>query len=181
MHARVRTPLVGALVLVAALVMTLRAPSAAADPLNGKIIFSDKRFPTSAKSKKAYFAKLKKQSKASFQEDKQNQSWKIYFAGFAKKPLADLEYTVKIYDVTGKTKSMLVSFEQYSDSAGQKSLLSSFTLERKFVGVNKQLMMVIESQGRTVAVGKFKIVGEAEKYSGKVDFSDEEAAGKGEE
>ncbi len=175
MHVRVRSIVVGLTALVLLTIgLAAQAPQASADPLDGKIIFSTKRFPTSAKSKSAYFSKLKKQSKATFSEDKSSQSWKIYFAAFAKKPLQDLEYTVKIYDVTGSTKALLVSFEQYGDSSGQKSLLSSFTLERQFVGVNKQLLMTIESKGRVIATGRFKILGEAEKFSGKVDFSEDE-------
>ena len=50
-------------------------------------------------------------------------------------------------------------------------------LERKFVGVNKQLLMTIESKGHVVATGRFKILGEAEKFSGKVDFSEDDTKG----
>jgi hypothetical protein len=47
--------------------------------------------------------------------------------------------------------------------------------------VNKKLQLVIESQGRVVAAGEFQILGEAEKFTGKADFSEEEAAGGGSE
>ena len=77
---------------------------------------------------------------------------------------------------------MIASFEQFVDQRGQRALLSQFTLERKHVGVNRQVLMQIEVQGRVVASGKFKILGEEERHSGKVDFSDEDTKkGDGEE
>ncbi len=143
----------------------------------GKILTSDKKFPSAAKSEAAYIAKLKKQSKTQFREDKANKQWKVHFAAFFKKPLPDLEYTIKIYDVSGRQQALLASFEQYTDSGRQTSIISYLELERKTFGVNKALMVTIESGGRVMAAGRFKILGEAETYSGKADFSEEEAAG----
>lgn len=140
----------------------------------GKILTSDKKFPTYAKSAGAYVTALKKQSKANFWEDKQKGTWKIYFAAFFKKGLSDIEVVVKLYDLSTSPKSMIASFEQYLDQRGQTALLSQFSLDKKLVGVNKQVFMTIEVGGKVVAAGKFKILGEGERYSGKVDFSDED-------
>ena len=140
----------------------------------GKILTSDKKFPTYAKSGNAYIAALKKQSKGAFWEDKQKKTWKIYFAAFFKKGLTDIEVVVKLYDVSTRTKSLLASFEQYTEQRGQTALLSNFTLNRDQVGVNKSVLMQLEVSGRVVASGYFKILGEAEVYSGKVDFSEED-------
>ena len=38
--------------------------------------------------------------------------------------------------------------------------------------------MTIESNGRVLASGKFKILGQGERFTGKVNFSDEEAQAK---
>jgi len=139
----------------------------------GKVLLSDKRFPMTAKSASAYISKLKKQSKAKFWENKDTKTWKIYLAAFFKKPLPDIEYQLKVYDVTNGSKSVLVAIDQYADSAGGTSVISNITLERQFVGVNKSCLITIEANGRVVASGKFQILGEAEHYSGKVDFSDD--------
>lgn len=147
----------------------------------GKILTSDKKFPSSAKSEAAYIAKLKKQTKTKFWEDKANKQWKVHFAAFFKKPLTDLEYTIKIYDVSSRQQSLLASFEQYTDSSSQTSIISYLELDRKTFGVNKTLMVTVESRGRVVAAGRFNIMGEHEKFSGKADFSEEEAAGGGNE
>lgn len=147
----------------------------------GKVILSAKRFPTTAKSARAYTTAIRKLSKRDFMEDKANQNWKIHFAAFLNKPLDDLEVLVKLYDVTGGAKTMLASFEQYTDTRGQRTIISSFTLERKSVGVNKNVIIELEHRGRRLAAGQFRILGEAERYSGKVDFSEDDTQSKDEE
>jgi hypothetical protein len=145
----------------------------------GRIMLSDKYYPRSAKSLTAFNAQVKKQSKENFFEDKDKKgTWKIYFAGFLKTPLNDVEYLVKIYDITSGKQQLLVSFEQFTESRGQFSLLSNMTLDKKTVGVNKQLLLTLESKGKILATTRFKVLGEGEKYSGKVNFSEDEAKGK---
>ena len=165
--------------LVALFGLALVAAPAAADTtpekvFAGKIITSDKRFPTKAKSGSAMVAAIRKQSKAVFMEDKAKQTWRIYFAAFFRKGLADIEIEVKLYDTSKPGSAPFATFEQYVDQRGQKSLLADFTLERKLVGVNRDVMMVLEVAGQSVATGKFRILGEEEKRSGKVDFSGDE-------
>ena len=140
----------------------------------GRIMMSEKRFPTQAKSPAAYTAKIKSQAKTNFYENKETKSWKVHFIGFLKQPLNDLEYLVKIYDVTGRQQQLLSTFEQFTDERGQKTLTSSVVLERKSFGVNKELMVTMEHKGRVLASGRLKILGEGEKFTGKVDFSEDE-------
>lgn len=148
---------------------------------NGRIIMSSKRFPTQAKSPSAYTAAIRKQSTANFYEDKANHKWKIYFAGFLKAKLDDVEYVIKLYELSGRTQQLLVSFDQFTDERGQQTILSNMTLDKKQVGVNKELLMTMESKGKILASGRFKILGEGEHYTGKVDFSDDDAKKKDEE
>jgi len=140
----------------------------------GKVLLSDKRFPLSARSPSAYIAKLRKQSKTNFKEDRENHQWKINFAAFFRHPLNDVELKVRIYDLSGGDKQFLAAFDQYLDERGQKSFISSMILKRSQFGVNKQLMITLESHGNVLAAGRFRILGEAEHHSGKVDFSDED-------
>jgi len=156
----------------------------AGDPnqvFKGKIMTSSKRYPLSAKSKDAYIAAVRKQSASNFQENKESHTWKIFFAAFLKVPLNDVEYIIKFYDVTGGGNQLLGASEAFNDERGQKTIVSNITLEKKSFGVNKQLMMTIESKGTVLASTRFKILGEGEKYTGKVNFSDDEAQGKGDE
>jgi hypothetical protein len=168
-----------ALALVLGLVAAGAAPAHAQrgpeKAFAGKVLLSAKRFPTQAKSANAYVAALRKQSKTTFLEDREKKEWKIHFAAFFKAPLDDLEVVVKLYDISNGGQAMLATFEQYLDGRGQRSLISNMKLERKQFGVNKHILITVESRGRVLATGRFKIVGEAERYSGKVDFSEDEA------
>jgi hypothetical protein len=153
------------------------AGAALAGPFDGKIVTSSKRIPTSAKSQKAYYAELRKQSSDTFQEDREKKQWKVHFAAFFQRPLNDLEVTVKLYDITGKQRHLKVSFEQFLSGRGQQSVISHLTLDRDQFGVNRHILMTVENRGRVLASGKFKIVGKAETFSGKVEFTEEEAQG----
>ena len=174
-----RTVLVSSLVLFA---ITLGARSAAAENPNqafaGRIMMSSKRFPQQAKSPSAYTAAIRKQAQTSFVEAKDTHTWKIFFAGFLKVPLNDLEYTIKVYELTGKSQQLLLSFDQFTSERGEQTIVSNMTLEKKQVGVNKELLMTMESKGKVLASNKFKITGEGEHFTGKVDFSEDEANGK---
>jgi hypothetical protein len=173
-------------VSVAALAVFLAAvPAASAknpdQVFAGQIITAKKRLPTSAKSANEYISKIRAAKTGKFWEDKAKGEWKIYYAAFFRKALNDLEITIKLYDVTGGKRALLTSFEQYLDGRGEKSVVSDLTLERKFVGVNKEVLMVVENRGTIYATGRFSLLGEAEHYSGKVDFSEEDTKGSDEE
>ena len=168
--------------VIGLLALVLGAGSAAAQSPNqafaGRIMMSSKRFPQQAKSPSAYTAAIRKQAQSSFVEAKDTHNWKIYFAGFLKTPLNDLEYVIKVYDVTGKGQQLLVSFDQFTSERGQQTIVSNMTLDKKQVGVNKELLMTMENKGKILASSRFKIVGEGDRYTGKVDFSEDEASGK---
>jgi hypothetical protein len=157
--------------------------SASADDLpnrvfNGKIMTSNKRFPTTSKSQSAYVSQIKKQSTSNFMEDKTDHSWMIYFAAFLKRPLNDVEYTIKFYELGGSGQRLLGTSDQFNDERGQKTIVSKIKLDKKSFGVNKELLMTIENKGTVYASARFKILGEGDKFSGKVNFSEDEAEGK---
>lgn len=141
----------------------------------GKIITSDKAFPSYAKSANAYVAAIRKQSKTSFAEDKATGQWKIHFAAFLKAPLPDLEIEVKLFEISGKNQTLLSSFEQFTDQRGQRTIISKLVLDKKQVGVNKDLVIIMDYRGKVLATGRFRIVGEGDKATGKVDFSEDDS------
>jgi hypothetical protein len=61
------------------------------------------------------------------------------------------------------------------DKRGARSVTSHMTLDRESFGVNKNLLMVMETRNVVLAATKFAIIGEAERFSGQVNFSEEEA------
>jgi hypothetical protein len=172
--------------LVVALAFLWIAPNADAKPkagaqvakkLGGRVFVSDKYFPTSAKSEAAFIAKVTKNKKDKIWEDKENKVWHLHLAAFFKKALPDLEYNVKIYDLTNGAQEYKDSVDQYADSSDQPSVNFDLELAREKYGPNRKLMIVIESGSAVMAAGRVQILGEAEHYSGKVDFSKDEGDG----
>jgi hypothetical protein len=145
------------------------------DVFAGKVLTSAKRFPASARSASGYVSQLKKQSTTKFREDKVKQSWKIHYAAFFRRPYNDLELTIKLWDMSSGRKRMVSSFEQYLDRRGERVIISHMTLERHHFGVNKKIKMTVEDhRGQVYAEGNFEILGQAERYSGQVSFTEEE-------
>jgi hypothetical protein len=169
--------------LAFALLISAR-PAAAQSPevaFNGRIMTSTKRFPQTAKSPSAYTAAIRKQSGSNFYEDKTDHTWTVYFAAFLKKPLNDVEYVIKFYELGKGPPALLGTSEAFNDERGQKTIVSKIKLDKKQMGVNKEIQMTIENKGTVYASTRFKILGEGEHFSGKVNFSDDEAQGKDKE
>jgi hypothetical protein len=145
------------------------------DTFAGQIITATKSIPTTAKSKSAYISTLKKMKTSRFWEDKETKEYKIYYTAFFRKPLNDLEVTVKLYDISGGGQHLVNSFEQYVDKRGTRSFTSYIKLEHDDFGVNKQLLMTMENHGTVLSMTKFAILGEGEHYTGQVNFSEDEA------
>jgi hypothetical protein len=168
-------------VLVLTMVLVAR-PARADDPnrvFAGQIITMSKRPPATAKSPAAYIATMRKMKQEVFQEDKSDHSWTIHFAAFLKSPLNDMEYSIKFYELSGHSgQQLLAATDQFTDARGEKTIVSKIKLDKKQVGVNKEVLMTLESKGKVLASSRFKLLGEGERFSGKVDFSDDDAAGK---
>lgn len=147
---------------------------------NGRIVTSTKRFPQSAKSPSAYTALLRKQAQTAFAEDKTDHTWTIYFAAFLRAPLNDVEYMMKFYELSGNGQQLLATSESFNDVRGQKSIVSKIKLDKRQMGVNKDVMMTLENKGKIYATTRFKLLGEGEKFTGKVSFSEDEAQGRDE-
>lgn len=145
----------------------------------GQIITMTKRPPASAKSPDAYIATMRKMKQSIFAEDKTDHTFTIWMAAFLKAPLNDLEYTVKYYDVSnGQSQQLLGADDQFTDTRGQKTLITKGKLDKATFGVNKELLVTLESKGKVLASTRVKIIGEGDHYTGKVNFSDDDAAGK---
>jgi len=167
-------------VLAVFLALAVR-PAFAQDPnkvFAGQIIPMIKRPPASAKSPDAYVALMRKMKQSNFTEDKTSHTWVIWLACFLKTPLDDVEYSIKYYDISSGPQKFLASSDNFSDSRGEKTILTKVTIDKKWAGVNKQLLVTLENKGKVLASTTIKILGEGEKFTGKVDFSDDEAAGK---
>jgi hypothetical protein len=143
-----------------------------ADAFGGQVLTAEKPFPTSAASKAKYIAQLKKIRTKRIAENKVNKQWKIFYAAFFRRPLNDLEVTVRLWDVT-EGKRMLSSFEQYLSRKGERSFHSSVIIEQAQIEPNRRVYMEIVNKGRVLATGEFHLLGEVERPSGQVDFTND--------
>ena len=171
---------VGATLLIAG--ATAQDAAAGKQPyqyLGGKIYVSDKRFATAdedvrTSSVSAYVSKIKSNNNEKLWEDKKEKSWTVYYAAFFKQPFNGLEVSITFYDTTDGGKRYMSSVELMLDSRKQTSIISFVELTRQQFGVNKKILMVMTGNGKTLASANFQLRGEAEKYSGKVDFNDDD-------
>lgn len=139
----------------------------------GQVLVSKKGFPTWATSVSSYISKVRKNNEKKFWEDEDKKQWKVEFIAFFKRPLDDMEVSIRLWDVSRGQKRMVSSFDQFLDRCAT-SYASSMTLKREAFGVNKQIVVTVESRKAGVlATGKFEILGKADKFTGKADFSDE--------
>ncbi len=137
----------------------------------GKIYTSTKSFP------KLKDRKIRQKTTKDFWEDEEAQKWTIYFAGVFKRPLNDMEATIKLFDTTGKDYILVASFEQYFMARGSRSISSKIVMKRERFGVNRRILMTVEDyHGRVLAEGSFRIGGKVARRPRvrTVDFTEDE-------
>jgi hypothetical protein len=177
MHKRIA---IGLLAMV--VVVSLGAVSLAAKPedvFKGKIIITKGRLPMRFSSPGAFVSALQKAhiDKIWPTEEKGDDhgTWDLEYIAFFAQPLNDSEIQVKFYDITGGERRYVAGDPQYTRERGSRIFGSSIQLAKPEFDVRKHYMMNIESRGRTIATTQFWLLGKGANYSGKVEFSDDEA------
>jgi hypothetical protein len=155
--------------LAALIVLLLVARSAAADPPDrvfaGSIMVSAKAFAPAET-----VAAIKKQAAVTFAEDKKDHTWTLFLVGYFKAPVDDMEYVLKVRDLSNKSQ-IVMSADKYLSARGLRSASTKIVLDKEKVGVNKELLVTMESKGKLLATTRIQITGEGEHFTGKVDFS----------
>jgi hypothetical protein len=146
------------------------------DMLKGVMIISDSSLPTKWTSPAAYASQLKKLSKSSLNYDKKTGKLQIYYAAFFADPVNDIQVNFVIYDITNgvASKAKKGAWEAFLGRKGERVLFNSVELDKEDVEMNKKYLFAIETKGKIIAKSEVKLLGEAPKYSGKVEFTEEE-------
>ena len=148
----------------------------------GKIYVLKKRLPFRIRSRGALLRFIgKHRTKHLWPLKKDKKKWKLEFFAFFKRKVNDREVKVRFYDVThGKINKVFIEGDSiYLDKRGQRELASSFTLERGRFKINQKIMMyIVDARRRLLSSTIFWLRGKGEVYSGRVTFSEKEAAGK---
>jgi hypothetical protein len=148
------------------------------DVFKGKIIITKGRLPMKFSSQGAFVAALQKSRTDKIwptEEKGESGSWNIEYIAFFAQPLNDSEIQVKFYDITGGDRKYVAGDPQYTRERGSRIFGSSIVLAKPEFDVRKHYMMNVESRGRVLATTQFWLLGKGASYSGKVEFSDQEA------
>ena len=170
-------------VVALALGMVVLSPSAQAakpeDVFKGRIIITDSRLPTRFASQGAFIQAVRRASidKVWPQEEKGNDHavWKLEYIAFFARPLNDNEISVQFWLLSEGSPRFVAGDEQYTRERGSRIFSASITVAKPEFETNKQYRMTIKSGNRIIAETQFWLRGKGPKYSGKVEFSDEEA------
>jgi hypothetical protein len=149
------------------------------DVFKGRIIITANRLPTRFGSQGAFVAAVRSQSidKVWPMEEKGNEHavWKIEYIAFFAQPLNDNEITVKFWEIAPGQQRYVAGDEQYIREKGSRIFASSIQLAKPDFETNKKYSMTVERGGRVLARTEFWLRGKGPNYSGKVEFTDEEA------
>jgi hypothetical protein len=146
------------------------------DLLKGQMIISDESLPTKWTSPGEFASRLKKLHKSSLFYDKKTGKLQVYYAAFFAQPVNDVQVNFVIYDITNGpgNKAKKGAWEAFLGRKGERVLFNSVELDKEDLEMNKKYLFAIEFRGQILAKSEITLRGEAPKYSGKVEFSDDE-------
>ncbi len=152
------------------------------DVFKGKIIITKGRLPTKFASQGAFIAavqnaRIEKIWPAS-EEGNDKATWNIEYIAFFANPLNDHQVNVKFWEITSGEQRYVAGDEQFTREKGSRIFASSVVLSKPDFEQNKHYLMSMESGRRLIASTTFWLRGKGPNYSGKVEFSDDEAKGK---
>ena len=169
----------------AAVTLTLSGAAGAAKPedvFKGKIIITKNRLPMRFSSPGAFVSALQKAKIDKIWPTEEHGAdqgeWNLEYIAFFAQPLNDSEIQVKFYDITNGDKKFVAGDPQLTRERGSRIFGASIKLDKPTFDVRKHYMMTVESRGRVLASTTFWLLGKGANYSGKVEFSDQEARGK---
>lgn len=158
------------------------AASKPEDLFKGQIVILKKRLASRYATAGAFIDAIKanKTDKVWPKEQKGNDHaiWRIEYIAFFAQPLSDYEIDLKFYDVTGGARRFVAGDAQMTRDRDSRIFASDIEVAKPEFNVNRQYMMTIEKRGRVIARTSFWLRGEAESYSGRVEFSEEEVSGR---
>lgn len=140
----------------------------------GTIVVSAKAFAPPAKTDAETIAAIKKQAAVTFAENEKDHTWTLFLTGYFKQPLDDMEYVIKVHDLSNKTQ-ILMSADKYLSARGLRSASTKLVLDRDKVGGNKELFITMEHKTKVLATARIQITGKVEQHTGTVDFNDDDA------
>jgi hypothetical protein len=153
------------------------------DVFKGRIFITKDRLPTQFSSQGAFIAAVKKaQIEKVWPVDEKKTgddiTWLVEYIAFFAKPLGDNEVNLKFWEVGGGSQRFVAGDEQYTRDKNTRVFAANIRLGKPEFEENKKYRMTMESGRRIIAETTFWLRAKGPNYSGKVEFSDDEAAKK---
>jgi hypothetical protein len=152
------------------------------DIFRGKIFLLSKRPPARFANQSAWVGYLRRNNLQHVWPDKNNKKeWRFEFMAFFTKALNDIEVTVKFYDIT-EAKRFVAADSWDMPDKGQRILASNMMVNQPRFAVNRKYQMqILNAKSELLATTIFWLRGQKEVYSGRVNFTDEDARKKGDD
>jgi hypothetical protein len=152
------------------------------DLFKGRIIITKDRLPSRFSSEGAFVAAIRRSQidKVWPKEEKGNDHaiWVLEYIAFFAAPLNDNEVNLKFWEEGGGSRRYIAGDEQYTSDKKTRVFAANITLGKPEFEENKRYLMTMESRRRVIASTNFWLRGKGPNYSGKVEFSDDEAKAK---
>jgi hypothetical protein len=150
------------------------------DVFKGKIILTKDRLPTHFPSAGAFVAAVRKAQIDRIwpKEETKNPDdtvWLVEYIAFFARPLNDNEVNLKFWEVTAGSQRFVAGDEQYTRDKNTRVFAANIRLGKPEFEENKKYLMTMESGRRVIASTTFWLRAKGPNYSGKVEFSDDEA------
>jgi hypothetical protein len=153
------------------------------DVFKGKIFLTKDRLPTHFSSAGAFIAAVRKAQidKVWPKQETKNPDdtvWFVEYIAFFARPLNDNEVNLKFWEVGAGSQRFVAGDEQYTRDKNTRVFAANIRLGKPEFEENKKYLMTMESGRRVIASTTFWLRAKGPNYSGKVEFSDDEAAKK---
>jgi hypothetical protein len=148
------------------------------DIFAGQIKVMKNRLPEHFRSSDDFVAQVRRASLTTLWPEKSGDDkgrWKFEYLAFFAHPLDDLEVALRFYDVTGGQKRFIAESSTFVRNRGERMFGANMVIGAPEFEPNKKILVTMENRGRIIATTTLIIRGEGPKYSGRVDFSDDDA------
>jgi hypothetical protein len=151
------------------------------DVFKGKIFITKDRLPTQFPSAAAFIAAVQKAKidkiwpKEEKEKSPDDTVWLLEYIAFFAKPLNDNEVNLKFWEVGAGSQRFVAGDEQYTRDKNTRVFAANIRLGKPEFEENRKYLMTMESGRRVIASTTFWLRAKGPNYSGKVEFSDDEA------
>ena len=173
-----RVCLVLAAVAVGVLVCVPNAHVSAQRGLSARVFLTQNRIPNNLSERglvgfaRSHNARRLRETTESALNDRE---WRAEMVTAFSRPPGDLEYHVLFYDIQGGSRNFVEDMSAFVNDRSQRTFVQRVNLQRPRFKPNRRMELVVTVRRQEVGTLKFDLVGEEQRFSGRVDFTEDDA------